>query len=80
MSHSQYSECLKSQLPKSKLCQNQNGRELGIQTVQISDIWASGTTPQQSEFRTGHLCHNTTFKRYLLSTFPSPLWGMGVRT
>jgi len=68
-----YSECLKSKLPKSKLCRNRNGREFGIQTVQISDVWAFGTTPQLSEIRTGHLHHNTTFKCYLLSTYPSPL-------
>ena len=50
---------------------------IGIQTVRISDVWAFGTTPQMSEIRTGHLHHNTTFKWYLLSTFPSSLWGMG---
>ena len=73
----QCSECLKSKLPKSKLCQSPNRRWFEIQTIRISDVWALRTTPQLSEIGTGHPYHNTIFKCYLLSTFPSPLWEMG---
>ena len=76
----EYSECLKSKLPKSKICRNPNRSGFGIQTVQISDVWAFKTTPQLSEIQTGHPHHNTTFKCYLLITCSFPLWGMGVRT
>ena len=43
----------------------------------ISEVWAFGTTPQLYEIWTGHPHHNSTFKCYLLSNFPSLLLGIG---
>ena len=48
--------------------------------VRNSDVRAFGATTQPSEIRTGNLPHNTSFECYLLSTFPPPFGGWGVRT
>ena len=37
-----------------------------------ADVWAFGNTPQLPAIGTVKFHHNTTFKCYLLSTFPSP--------